>query len=101
MSDMTVATTIFEQLGGCRFRAMTGAMFPVGDDNSLTFRLPSNFAKNGINLVRVELTPMDVYTVTFSRHRAGKVTEVSKHTDIYNDQLVELFERVTGLRTRL
>ncbi|HDZ7083813.1 hypothetical protein [Escherichia coli] len=51
-----VATEILKQLGGNRFIAMTGATkFAYFDENGecgLFFRLPSNFAMKGINLVK-------------------------------------------------
>ncbi len=66
-SDMTVATTILEQLGGRRFLVMTGARYLLAHAAALSFQLPSNFAKNGINRVRVDLNSHDLYDVTFSR----------------------------------
>ena len=107
MADLTVAKTILEQLGGNRFRAMTGAKNFLGADYSLTFSLPGGggFTKGGINKVVIELTPMDVYTVTFYRMRRSKGTllakVVSKFEDVYCDGLRSLFERETGLATSL
>jgi hypothetical protein len=100
---LTVATTILEQLGGGRFLAMTGAKNLVGSADTLSFRLPGSggFTKNGINVVSIQLTPADTYTVTFSRLRASKLTTVEAHEDIYWDQLREVFERATGLATSL
>ena len=102
-TDLTVATEILRQLGGRPFQVMTGAKNFVGDTNALRFALPgrSGFVKDGINHVTVTLDPSDTYTVTFRRVRGTKVTVVSEHTDIYNDQLRGLFEDVTGLRTSL
>jgi hypothetical protein len=98
MSDLTVANTILHQLGGRRFIAMTGARALVGGAHDLTFRLPQRFAAKGIVLVRIALTPRDTYTVAFFS-RSGRV--ISEHEDVYCDALVELFERETGLATRL
>jgi len=42
MADLTVAKTIFEQLGGEHFVAMTGAKDFVGTEDSLTFKVGSN-----------------------------------------------------------
>ncbi len=102
-TDMTVANTILEQLGGRRFVVMTGCRDFVGSENALKFRIPK--AKDGINCCEIKLEPSDTYTVRFVRvgdRRTGyRVTEKSVHEDIYNDSLVELFERVTGLYTHL
>lgn len=97
---MDIAKTILEQLGGGRFAAMTGAkkftsINPKGNIGGLYFRLPSNFAKNGINAVQIVLHPSDTYIVTFLRTNKT----ISTHEDIYCDDLVPLFERETGLYT--
>ncbi|EFE7250305.1 hypothetical protein F9V24_27190, partial [Escherichia coli] len=63
-----VATEILNQLGGNRFIAMTGAKnftcFDENGESGLCFRLPSNFAMKGINLVKIKLTFSDTYLVT-------------------------------------
>jgi len=101
--DLQVARTILEQLGGGKFIAMTGARHIVGSETDLSFTLPGGggFCKDGINLVRIALTPADTYTVTFSRRRGRTVETVSEFTDIYFDQLQSVFESATGLRTSL
>jgi hypothetical protein len=101
--DMTVATTILEQLGGRRFLAMTGARQLIGSASSLSFTLPGSpgFVQRGINVCRVTLTPMDTYTVEYLRVRGSKVRTVQTCTDIYAENLQECFSRETGLATRL
>lgn len=103
MTDMTVAKTILEQLGGRKFTVMTGAKNYIGDANSLTFRLPGagGFCKDGINVVKVTLDPSDTYTVVFSRLRGAKLTVVSQSSDVYADVLQDVFTRATGLATSL
>lgn len=96
-SDMTVANTILSQLGGRRFLAMTGAKFLLAHASALSFHLPSNFAKNGINRVRIDLTPQDLYDVTFTRARGIKIFYQTKIDGIYCDQLREAFTETTGL----
>lgn len=99
---LPVSETIFEQLGGSRFRAMTGARDFVGGPNSLQFKLPRG-AKDGINAVRVTLDPDDTYTVAFykmGRHALTCVT-VASSEGVYCDQLQALFTRCTGLYTSL
>jgi len=104
---MNVATTILHQLGGNKFIAMTGAKDLCSDEDSLFFKLPkkSGFVKNGINFVRIVLTPSDTYTMIFSRITWARyvptVKVIQTHTDIYCDQLQQLFTKVTGLDTHL
>lgn len=107
MADMTIATTILEQLGGGgRLKAMCGAsgFTAVGNGDGkiqggVYFRLPGGggFCKDGINFVQINLTWSDVYTVTFSRIRGSKITEVAKLEDVYCDMLMDIFEKYTGL----
>jgi len=98
-----VANTILEQLGGRRFQVMTGAKNFVGSESGLSFRLPGagGFTKHGINVVSIELTPADTYVMLFSRLRAGVLTVLAEHHDVYFDSLQEIFTRETGLVTHL
>lgn len=100
-SDMTVAQTILAQLGGQRFLTMTGAKFLLAHASALSFHLPSNFAKDGINRVRIDLTAQDLYDVTFSRARGIKIFYQSKVDGLYCDQLREVFTEATGLEVAL
>ena len=99
---MSIANTILEQLGGRMFTMMTGArdLLSTGDTakgpGSLRFRVPIGKGKSRI--VDIQLTHLDVYTVSFYTYQ-GKL--LSQHEDIYEDRLRWLFERETGLRTSL
>jgi hypothetical protein len=101
-----VANEILRQLGGNRFRAMTGARNFIADKEgrgALFFQIPR--AKNGVNRVRVVLTPADEYDVTFTsvlKRKHNYTTNVVEAIQgIYADQLQEVFTRVTGLDTKL
>jgi len=101
-TDMTVANTIFAQLGGPRFSAMTGCRDLVGAADSLTFKIGR--AKDGINAVRITLDPTDTYTMTFfkiARGRGYKVTTVAEVSMVYSAQLRSIFTNHTGLYTSL
>ncbi len=100
-NNQQVAKTILEQIGGRLFVAMTGAKNLCGGSNFLAFRLPSYFARNGINAVRITLGADDLYRVEFSRIRGMKITPVSVHEGIYCDGRAPLFTAETGLDTRL
>lgn len=97
-SNMTVATTIIQQLANSigRLTAMIGAYNFVGSENGVSFRFKAR-AKNGANGVRIVLDPSDTYTVEFFSVRAGKYKVKNTFSDIYNDSLTHLFENVTGL----
>ena len=100
-AHVVVADTILQQIGGSRFLAMTGAKNLTANGTGLTFRLPANFAKNGINVVRIDLTPADDYNVTFYRVRGTKVTTVAEVAMVYADNLARVFTAETGLDTRM
>lgn len=54
-------------------------------------------AKNGANAIKIVLTPLDVYEVTFLSKRAGKVTVKGEFSNVYAENLKGLFEHQTGL----
>ena len=119
MSHVEIANTIRQQLGGGRFITMTGAKNlaahgpEAGTRGALSFTLPSRFAKDGINYVKISLLGSDTYRVEFTKigprpslkqMMAGKsqtVTVVKTLDDIYADQLQSVFSRHTGLDVKL
>lgn len=113
LTNKEVAQTILAQLGGKRFVTMTGASLLAELDQGLGFRLPSRFAKDGINSVEIHLNPSDTYTVTFKkigprpslkRMLAGAeqtVTVVATISNVYCDMLQRIFTAHTGLDTHL
>ena len=99
---MSIAKEILSQLGGNRFVAMTGAKnLAETSKGGLAFQLPANLTKNRINAVRIELDPSDTYVVKFLKITSSALKTVAEYDHIYCDQLVELFERETGLYTYL
>ena len=99
--SIEIAEAILQQLGGRRFIVMTGAKHFVADGNALRFRLPSDFAKNGVNAVRITLNGCDTYDLVFSNVSGLDVTEIATVTGIYADQLRDVFRSETGLDTTL
>jgi hypothetical protein len=95
--SQTIATEILNQLGGSRFVAMTGAKMFAHDAGSLRFRLPSRFAREGINFVKVTLTAADDYTVEFGKVWGINYRMIATQTGIYADTLRAAFTQATGL----
>ena len=110
----TVAQTIYQQLGGGRFSAMTGAKQFVSDGNKLRFRIGRNASK--ANKVVITLEADDTYTMTFSKYtpydvkigKDGTLKErqesniiIAEHKGVYCDMLQDIFTQVTGMYTRL
>lgn len=97
--NQEIAQTIAQQMGGLRrLQMFTGAKHFVAIDYGLTFRIPGKgFAKDSINVVRITLTPRDLYDMEFLRLRGTTLKLVRSYHGVYCDQLVELFEEATGL----
>ncbi len=108
MTAMPVAQTIYDQLGGHRFKVMTGAKNVMSDGNALVFGLGTN--KIRANRVRIELKN-DLYDLTFSRvaskmdaelgFKVPTATELKVVTGVYAENLREVFTSVTGLYTSM
>lgn len=96
-----VARTILEQLGGNKFIVMTGAKSFVQGERELQMHIPMGPGR-GRRVFRVELADNDTYRVRFYRLRRGlEVETIAAQDDVYCDMLAAVFERMTGLRTRL
>lgn len=102
---MTVASVILNQLGGNRFRMMTGAFNLVSTDNSLMLNFKGSRKANKMIVV---LEDDDTYRVEFFKMPSihammnGKEPElVAKISGVYCDQLQPVFTSVTGLYTRI
>lgn len=100
---MKTSYEILNQLGGNRFRAMTGARDFIDIGNGLRFSLPgpSGFVKNGINRVRIALNGNDLYDVEFARYRAGAYKVIAELKDVGVEDLAHVFRENTGLETRM
>ena len=95
-----VANEIYRQLGGNRFRVMTGAKMMVSTENGIRMRIGRN--KTNANYMEVVLNSMDLYDITFAKvTRMGEMKSVRTYDNVYNDMLVSLFESHTGMYTSL
>jgi hypothetical protein len=98
MTDIDIGKTILQQLGGHRFIAMTGARNFLAFGNGLGFRIPT---RSGPNAIKIILTPMDVYTMLFTRIRGTSITKIANIGDVYAEDLRRTFAEHTGLGTHL
>ncbi|MCB5201690.1 hypothetical protein LH464_04255 [Neorhizobium sp. T786] len=96
---MNVAETILAQLGGNKFRAMTGAKSFVGGSDLLQFDLPRGFAANKATKVRITLDVSDTYTMAFYQWNAKKLDmkQLSEIPGVYADDIRRIFTSETGL----
>jgi hypothetical protein len=100
-TDITIAQTILQQIGSRRFIVMTGASGFVGHKDGLAFRLPSRFATDGINYIRIYLNPMDTYDLEFGKIWGAKYTQINKIDGVYVDDLRRIISETTGLALSL
>jgi len=97
---MTVARTILDQLGGHKFRVMTGAKNFADHGNALSMKLGRNSSNS--NYLKISLNSMDLYDVRFSKWtKKFEEKSVKEYNNVYNDSLVEIFESHTGMHTQL
>jgi hypothetical protein len=93
---MSIAQTIYNQLGASRFMAMTGAKGLVNGGKSLTFRIGRNASK--ANMVRITLAETDTYIVEFFRYRSLDCALINSFEGIYADGLRDLCARTGRVR---
>ena len=112
---MNIANTIYTQLGGSRFKQMTGSKDFVGIENGLRMRLSRN--KIGAQYLTITLNGMDLYDMVFTKlvktydpelKKLGikfeievQIKTIKTFEDVYFDELEERFTEATGLYTRL
>ena len=95
-----IANEIYRQLGGNKFRVMTGAKMMVSTENGIRMRIGRN--KTNANFMEVSLNGLDLYDVTFAKvTKMGEMKSVKTYDNVYNDMLVEIFESHTGMYTSL
>jgi len=100
IDTVSVATEIYRQLGGNKFRVMTGAKNLLDHGDGLSLRFGRNNSNS--NYLKITLNSMDAYDLRFSKvTKMGTEKSVTTYHDIYHDTLVELFESHTGMYTSL
>lgn len=94
-----IADTIFEQLGGNKFRVMVGVKaVTFTEDGTLKVRFTGS---RKYNFLSVKLNSMDLYDMKFWRFTKRGIGKELSFENIYNDQLQEIFTQATGLYTTL
>jgi len=92
---LSVARTIIEQLGGNRFKAMTGAHTFVDSGNGVSFQIGKN--PKGVTHVKITLDKTDTYRVEF--YIGSTISTII--TRCYANMLSSVFKHSTGLDTHL
>lgn len=96
-----VATTILNQLspqGARGLRLMLGVDLFITSPNTVSFRFKGSRKMNHAHIL---LNGSDTYDLTLSQVRGTDVVTVEEHTDVYAEDLRDIFEQATGLSTAL
>ena len=97
---MSVANEIYRQLGGNKFAVMTGSKNFIDLENGIRMKIGRN--KTNHNWMEITLNSLDLYDVAFAKlTKLGERKSLKEYKNVYNDSLVELFERHTGMYTKL
>ena len=95
-----VARIIWEQLGGNKFRMMTGAKNLLNLGDGLAMKLGRNSSNS--NYLKITLNSMDTYDMEFAKlTRMGEKKSVRMVYNVYNDMLKSVFTEHTGMYTSL
>jgi hypothetical protein len=95
---MNIAQTIAQQLGH-KTLFMIGAKNLIAGKDYLQMRLGRN--SGNWNSLKIALNGLDLYDMTFYKIRKLSVTKKKTIDNIYCDQLHDIIETETGLRTKL
>ena len=95
-----VARVIWEQLGGNKFRMMTGAKNLLNLGDGIAMKLGRNSSNS--NYLKITLNSMDTYDMKFCKlTRKFEEKSVTEYNNIYNDMLTDQFTAHTGMYTSL
>lgn len=96
-----IAQTILDQMGGPqRLRVMLGARGFVAHERGVSFQWPNRQRSRG-NALRITLRGDDTYRLEFLNTTARTCKVVRTVEGLYCDELIDVFERQTGLAVRL
>lgn len=99
-TNMQIAQTILNQLGGNKFIVMTGSKNFVAGENYLRMKLTRNKIK--AQYLTITLNSMDTYDMCFfSVDKELNRTTKASIEDVYCDMLQDIFTQHTGLYTHL
>lgn len=96
-----IAQTILNQLGGNKFKVMTGSHSFGISDCGLHFKIRKNNTKASVVQIDLDVSK-DLYTMIFSSFTMAKGLETVAHfEEVYAEDLQTVFKEFTGLDTSL
>ena len=98
MSDLTVAHTIIQQMGGFgKLKAMVGAYDFTGSDKSVQFSFKGSRKANKCRVVYDYGDDLYIFELWKYNKRTFEIKQVYELKGAYCDMLISLFESETGL----
>lgn len=99
-----IANEMLAQLGGRGFMVMVGAKMPIyfERDNKVVLRMA--IGKNCHSINRFEIAYNEgeaLYELCFIRSRKNEDKIVKEYKGVYSDMLANLFEKETGMTSRM
>lgn len=101
---LSIANTIWQQLGSQRFQLVTGCNPIVYGENNGQVYLLMSVGRNCHSINRFEVSyneGQDLYEVRFLRKRGENTSVVAEYKEVYSDMLHTLFEQHTGMVTSM
>lgn len=106
-----IMLSLYEQLGGHKFVVATGSKFTgYAEDENGNLEQYISLARNASSANKLKITydgGLDLYNMLFEKQTFSKKTfqvnrkEIASYNGVYSDQLIPIFESVTGMYTRL
>ncbi len=93
-----ISQAILEQLGGSKFRAMTGVKNFIRSNNSISMHLPNTKNKIKAKYFTVFLDADETYRLRFQKRNLEIIDDIS---GIPAEHLQAVFTNTTGLHTHL
>lgn len=105
-----IMMSLYEQLGGHKFIVATGSKFTgYSEDENGNLEQYISLARNASSANKLKITydeGLDLYNVLFEKQTFSKKTfqiskkEIASYNGVYFDQLIPIFESVTGMYVR-
>ena len=93
-----IASIILNQLGGNKFKTMTGAKDIYSIDNGLALKFKGC---SKTNYLKITLSYKDTYIMEFGKIYGDKYKVFKIIDDVYSEDLQNIFTDITGLYTHL
>ena len=72
----------------------------MGFSEGLVMKIGRNSSNS--NYLKITLNSMDLYDMEFAKvSRMGEKKSITEYNNVYNDSMVEVFEKHTGMYTKL